>query len=51
MLALILLAIVYDVLTSRRVQRATLIGLAGVLIPLIAGTAVAVSGAGFRLLH
>ena len=51
MLALILLAIAYDVLTSRRVQRATLVGLAGVLIPLIAGTAVAVSGAGFRLLH
>lgn len=51
MLALILLAIAYDVVTSRRVQRATLIGLAGVLIPLVAGTAVAISGAGFRLLH
>jgi uncharacterized membrane protein YozB (DUF420 family) len=51
MLLLILLAIGYDVLTSRRVQPATLAGVAGVLIPLVGGTAVAVTGLGFRLLH
>lgn len=51
MLLLILLAIAYDVMTSRRVQPATLAGLAGVLIPLFGGTAVAISGVGFRLLH
>jgi hypothetical protein len=51
MLLLIVLAIVYDVVATRRVQRATLAGLAGVVIPLIGGTAIAISGVGFRLLH
>lgn len=51
MLVLIVLAVIYDVITSRRVQPATLAGLAGVLIPLIGGTAVAITGIGFRLLH
>lgn len=51
MLILILLAIGYDLVTARRVHRATLAGIAGVLIPLIGGTAVAITGLGFRLLH
>jgi hypothetical protein len=51
MLLLILFAIGYDVVTSRRVHPATLAGVAGVLIPLIGGTAVAITGLGFRLLH
>lgn len=51
MLSLIVLALGYDLFTSRRVQSATLAGLAGVLIPLVGGTAVAISGVGFRLLH
>lgn len=51
MLLLIVLAVAYDVATSRRVQAATLAGLAGVLIPLIGGTALALTGVGYRLLH
>lgn len=51
MLLLVALAIVYDLALLRRVQGATLAGLAGVLVPLIAGTAVAISGVGFGLLH
>lgn len=51
MLGLVVLAITYDLVTCKRVQPATLAGLAGVLIPLIGGTAIALSGAGFRLLH
>jgi hypothetical protein len=51
MLLLISLAIGYDVLTARRVYPATLAGVAGVLIPLVGGTAVAITGLGFRLLH
>jgi hypothetical protein len=51
MVLLILLAVGYDVAVFRRVQAATLAGLAGVLVPLVAGTALAISGAGFALLH
>jgi len=51
MLLLILAAIGYDVITLRRVQAATWIGLACVILPLILGTAVAISGIGFALLH
>jgi hypothetical protein len=51
MMILVLLAMSYDVAMFRRVQAATLAGLAGVLIPLVAGTAVAMSGIGFALLH
>nr|WP_315398223.1 hypothetical protein [uncultured Duganella sp.] len=51
MLLLIVFAVGYDVVTSRRVLPATLAGVAGVLIPLIAGTAIAITGFGFRLLH
>lgn len=51
MVALVLLAIGYDVAVFRRVQAATLAGLAGVIIPLIVGTAVAISGVGFALIH
>jgi hypothetical protein len=51
MLLLILLAVGYDFSLFRRVQPATYAGLAGVLLPLIAGTAVAISGVGFALLH
>lgn len=51
MLLLVLLALGYDLSMAKRVQPATLAGLAGVLIPLIGGTAVALSGVGFRVLH
>lgn len=51
MLALILFALAYDLVGSRRVTRATLAGLAGVITPLIAGTALAISGLGYSLLH
>ena len=51
MLLLILLAIGFDVVTARRVQPATLAGVAGVLLPLAGGTALALTGLGFRLLH
>lgn len=51
MIILVALAITYDVRVCRRLQAATLYGLAGVVIPLIAGTAVAISGKGFALLH
>jgi hypothetical protein len=51
MLALVALAIGYDVAVFRRVQAATLGGLAGVIVPLVAGTAVALSGVGYALLH
>lgn len=51
MVLLILLALAYDFTTFRRVQRATIAGLSGVLIPLVAGTAVAISGVGFTWLH
>ncbi|NGZ83994.1 hypothetical protein [Duganella aceris] len=51
MLALVALAIGYDVAVFRRVQAATLGGLAGVIVPLVAGTAVAISGVGYALLH
>jgi uncharacterized membrane protein YozB (DUF420 family) len=51
MLLLVALAIVYDLIAGRRVQRATLIGVAGVIVPLIVGTALALSGLGFALLH
>lgn len=50
MVALVALAIGYDVAVFKRVQPATLAGLAGVIIPLIVGTAVAISGVGFALL-
>jgi hypothetical protein len=51
MILLVALAITYDVKRLRRMHPATLYGLAGVVVPLIAGTAVAISGAGFSLLH
>ncbi len=51
MILLVALAITYDVRVCRRVQSATLYGLAGVVIPLIAGTSVAICGVGFALLH
>ena len=51
MLALILCAVAYDLARSRRVMRATLAGLAGVITPLIGGTALALSGIGYALLH
>lgn len=51
MIVLVALAIVYDVRTLRRVQPATLAGVAGVVVPLVAGTAVALSGVAFGLLH
>ncbi len=51
MLLLIALAVGYDVVAQRRVQAATWVGLAGLLLPIFAGTGVALSGAGFALLH
>lgn len=51
MLALFLCALAYDLARSRRVMRATLAGLAGVITPLIGGTALALSGIGYALLH
>jgi hypothetical protein len=51
MVLLMVVAIVYDFLSSRRVLPATLAGLAGVITPLVAGTAVAISGVGYSLLH
>lgn len=51
MLLLISCAIGYDMATLGRVQPVTLAGVGGVLIPLIAGTAVAITGLGYRLLH
>lgn len=51
MIALILIAVAYDFAIFKRIQRATLAGLAGVLIPLVAGTAVAITGVGYALLH
>jgi len=51
MLVLILCAVAYDLARSRRVMRATVAGLAGVITPLIAGTALAISGMGYALLH
>lgn len=51
MVALLLLAISYDVAVFRRVQPATLAGLAGVVLPLIVGTAVAISGIGYALIQ
>lgn len=51
MLLLVLIAIGYDILTLRKPQAATWGGLAGIVLPLLAGTAVALSGAGFALLH
>ncbi|MBI3346379.1 MAG: hypothetical protein HY020_04105 [Burkholderiales bacterium] len=51
MLALVVIALGYDIVTLRRPQPATWGGLLGILLPLVAGTAVALSGAGFALLH
>jgi uncharacterized membrane protein len=51
MLLLVLIAIGYDIVTLRKPQAATWGGLAGIVLPLVAGTAVALSGAGFALLH
>jgi len=50
MLLMIFLAIGHDVFTARRPQAATWSGLAGVLLPLVVGTAIALSGLGFALL-
>lgn len=51
MVLLLLIAVGYDLARFRRVQPATLGGLAGVITPLVAGTALAISGAGYGLLH
>jgi hypothetical protein len=51
MILLIVVAVAYDFSLFRRVQPATIAGLAGVLVPLIAGTALAITGAGYGLLH
>ena len=51
MVVLMLIAVVYDLMYFRRVLPVTLAGLAGVITPLIAGTAVALSGIGYSLLH
>ena len=51
MLLFVILAMGYDFVTWRRVQASTLGGFAGILLPLIAGTAVALSGLGFALIH
>jgi hypothetical protein len=49
MALLVALAVIYDVVAMRRVQLATLGGLAGVALPWIAGTAIALSGVGYAL--
>lgn len=51
MLLLTLAAAVYDWATLRRVHATTLAGFAAILLPLLAGTALAVSGLGFGLIH
>ena len=51
MLLMVLMAVGYDLVTLRRVQAATLGGLAGLFLPLIVGMAVAISGVGFALVH
>lgn len=51
MILLVLLAIAYDLSFLRRVQPATYAGLCGVILPLIGGTVIAISGAGFALLR
>jgi hypothetical protein len=51
MVAFMLVAIAYDLVYSRRVLTVTLAGLAAVITPIIAGTAIAISGIGFALLH
>ena len=51
MLLLSLIAIGYDVVALRKPQPATWAGLAAIVLPLLAGTIVAISGAGFALLH
>lgn len=51
MLLLVSIAIGYDIATLRRPQAATWGGMAGILLPLVAGTGVALSGTGFALLH
>ena len=51
MLLLTLAAAAYDWATQRRVHATTLAGFAAILLPLLAGTALAVSGLGFGLIH
>jgi len=51
MLLSVATAVGYDIATLRKPQAATWIGLAGILVPLVAGTGVALSGVGFALLH
>jgi hypothetical protein len=51
MLLLTLAAAAYDWATQRRVHLTTLAGFAAILLPLLAGTALAVSGLGFGLIH
>lgn len=51
LLLLAVIAIGYDLVTLRRPQAATWGGLACIVLPLATGTAVALSGAGFALLH
>jgi hypothetical protein len=51
LLLLVVIALGYDLMTLCRPQAATWGGLAGILLPLVAGAAVALSGAGFALLH
>jgi hypothetical protein len=43
--------VLYDMIGLRRVHMATVGGLAGIVLPWLGGTAVAVSGVGFALLH
>lgn len=51
MLAMVVLVICFDVWSLRRPQAASWVGLAAILLPLVAGTGVALSGVGFELLH
>ncbi|MCE4554492.1 hypothetical protein [Pelomonas cellulosilytica] len=51
MLLLMGAAMSYDLFTLRRPQAATWGGLAGVLLPLLVGIGVALSGMGYNLLH
>lgn len=50
MLLLAAAAVAYDIATQRRVQAATWCGLAGFLLPILVGMALALSGLGYALL-
>ncbi len=51
MLLLIAIALSYDLFAWRRVQAATIAGFLSILMPLLAGTGVALSGLGFALMQ